>query len=200
MKGNTRRKLVKRRRVIFIGVEGKSDRAFARFLQFCCDEEGLHLHLDIKKGNGGDSVSVVKEAALHLKRRPGKEDIRHRLLLLDRDRYAEDLQAGRDAQAVASEAKLEIIFQDPNLEGLLLRLHPGHENRKIAAGDSMAKLHKVWPEYSKSSLTADQLKKQRFGVSDLRRAALHDQSLRRLLEVLGLLRGGAPARSHNRRR
>ncbi len=91
----------------------------------------------------------------------------------------------RDAQAVASRSKLEIIFQNPNLEGLLLRLHQGHESRAIAAGESMAELRKVWPEYSKSLLTADQMK-PRFTVSDLRRAARYDKGLRRLLEILGL--------------
>ena len=176
---------VKPRRAISIGVEGKSDRAFARFLQLCCDEEGLHLHLNVTTGSGGDSVSVVREAARRLTRHPGRRDISDRLVLLDRDRYAQDVQAGRDAQAVASKSKLEIIFQNPNLEGLLLRLHQGHESREIAAGDSMAELRKVWPEYRKSSLTADQLNR-RFTVSDLRRAARYDEGLRRLLEILGL--------------
>ena len=176
---------VEPRRVIFIGVEGKNDRAFARFLQFCCDGEGLHLHLNVTTGSGGDSVSVVKEAARRLTRHLDRRDISHSLVLLDRDRYAQDVQAGRDAQAVASKSKLEIIFQNPNLEGLLLRLHQGHESREIVAGESMAELRKVWPEYRKSSLTADQLNR-RFTVSDLRRAARYDEGLRRLLEILGL--------------
>lgn len=180
-----RRRPVAPRRVIFIGVEGKSDQSFARFLQFCCDGEGLHLHLNVKTASGGDSVAVVREAARRLKRHPGRGDISHSLVLLDRDRHPQDVKAGRDAQAVASTAKLEIIFQNPNLEGLLLRLHRGYESRAIVAEDSMAELRKVWPEYSKSSLTADQLK-LRFSVYDLRRAAQHDKELRRLLDVLGL--------------
>ena len=180
-----RRPPVKPRRVIFIGVEGKNDRAFAQFLQRCCDKEGLHLHLDIKTGHGGDSVNVVKKTTRHLTRHPGKQDISTKLVLLDSDRIEQDRQAGRDAQAVASESGLEIIFQNPNLEGLLLRLHQGYENRRIPAGDSTAELCKVWPEYSKSSLTADQLT-GRFDVSDVRRAARHDDELRTLLNVLGL--------------
>ena len=180
-----RRRPVEPRRVIFIGVEGKNEQTFARFLQFCCDREGLHLHLNVTTGSGGDSVSVVKEAVRHLTRHLDRRISVTVWYCLDRDRYAQDVQAGRDAQAVASKAKLEIIFQNPNLEGLLLRLSQGHESREIAAGDSMAELRKVWPEYSKSSLTADQLKR-RFTVSDLRRAARYDEGLRRLLDVLGL--------------
>ena len=54
-----RRRSVEPRRVIFIGVEGESDRAFVQLLQRCCDREGRHLHLLVKPGSGGDSVSVV---------------------------------------------------------------------------------------------------------------------------------------------
>lgn len=180
-----RRRMVEPRRVIFIGVEGKNEQAFARFLQFCCDSECLHLRLNVTTGSGGDSVAVVKEAARRLQRHQDRKVISHSLVLLDRDRHAQDVQAGRDPQTIASRAKLEIIFQSPNLEGLLLRLHRSHENREIAASDSMAELRKVWPDYRKSSLTADQLNR-RFTVSNLRRAARYDEGLRRLLDVLGL--------------
>ena len=179
-----RRRSVKPRRAIFIGVEGESERAFARFLQRCCDREGRRLHLIVKPGTGGDSVSVVEEAGRHLARHPAKRNIRARLVLLDRDRIPQDLKAGRDAQAVASRLKLTIIFQDPNLEGLLFRLHPGHEQRRTTAGDAMTKLRKVWPEYRKPP-TADQLS-EHFTLSDVRRAARHDKELRQLLEILGL--------------
>ena len=38
-----RRRPVEPRRVIFIGVEGKNDQSFVRFLQFCCNGKGLHF-------------------------------------------------------------------------------------------------------------------------------------------------------------
>ena len=76
-------------------------------------------------------------------------------------------------------------FRIRTWEGLLLRLHQGHESREIVAGDSITELRRVWPEYRKSLLTADQLNR-RFTVSDLRRAARYDEGLRRLLEILGL--------------
>ena len=79
---------------------------------------------------------------------------------------------------------LTIIFQDPNLEGLLFSLHQGHERRRTTAGDAMTELRKVWPEYRKPP-TVDQLS-GRFTLSDVRRAARHDKELRQLLEILGL--------------
>ena len=179
-----RHRSIKPKRVIFIGVEGESDRAFARFLEGCCDREGRRLSLLIKPGGGGDSVSVVEEAGRYLARNPEKRGIRDRLVLLDRDRIPQDLKAGRDAQAAASRLKLTIIFQDPNLEGLLFRLYQGHERRRITAGKAMAELRKVWHEYDKPP-TADQLS-GRFTLSDVRRAARYDKELRQLLEILGL--------------
>ena len=179
-----RRRSVEPRRVIFIGVEGESDRALAQFLQRCCESEGRRLHLMIKPGSGGDSVSVVEEAIRYLARHSAKRYIGDRLVLLDQDRIEPDLKAGRDAQAVASGWNLTILYLAPNLEGVLFRLHSGCERRRVTAGDAIAKLQKVWPEYRKPP-TADQLSR-RFTLSDVRRAARHDEELQKLLAILGL--------------
>ena len=180
-----RRGGVQRRRVVFIGVEGKSDRAFVAFLGRVCDDENLHLHLDVKPANGGDSVAVVEEAGRRLKRHPDPRAISKRLELLDADRIEADRAAGRDARAAASKWRLEIVLMTPNLEGLLVRLHEGREARSIAAGDAERQLRKLWPEYGKGSLSADQLKR-RFTLANLKRAAHHDEELQKLLGILGL--------------
>ena len=122
------------------------------------------MHLDIKLTRGGDSVSVVRETGRHLARQAGQREISGRLVLLDRDRIDEDLRAGRDARAVAAGGKLKLIFQDPNLEGLLFRLHPGRERRRMAARAALQDLRKVWPDYVKPP-TVDQLS-QRFALSE----------------------------------
>ena len=172
------------RRVIFIGTEGRSERAFVRFLRRCCDEAGPHVHLHVKSGSGGGSVAVIRDAARYLKGLD-KEDIDAKLVLLDRDRIVQDEREGCDARAEASKSKLEIIFQDPNLEGVLLRLHEGRESRQIVASSVKTALRKIWPQYNKSGLTADRLR-QRFSSADVQRAARHDEQLARLLEILGL--------------
>ena len=176
-----RRRPIERRRVVFIGVEGLSDLAFARFLGKCCERKGLRLHVDVKAANGGDSVAVV-EAAVRNASRHSKHS--QKLVLLDQDRIERDRRAGRDAQAIAAASRLEIVLQKPNLEGLLLRLHPDRERRQVLPQQAMNELKRVWPEYDKPP-TAVQLD-QRFDLNAVLRAAGHDEHLRRLLEVLGL--------------
>lgn len=179
-----RRSPVQPRRVIFIGVEGESERAFVRFLERCCWNEGLHLALNVKLTRGGDSVSVVEEAGRHLTRRDERRQIESRLVLLDRDRIEEDQKAGRDVQAAAVKWDLQLIFQNPQHEALLLRLHRGHEQRRVTARAALTELRRVWPQYSKP-MTADELTR-RFSLSDVRQAARYDQELHRLLAILGL--------------
>ena len=81
---------------------------------------------------------------------------------------------------MASRRGLQIVLMTPNLEGLLVRLHEGREAHAIAASDADGQLRKLWPEYKKGSLSADRLRR-RFALTDLRRAALHDEELRQLL-------------------
>lgn len=106
---------VKPRRPVFIGVEGKSEQAFVRFLQHLCDKHGRNLSLICARGSGGDTVAIVKEAHRSLKRRRGRIQYKHRLVLLDQDRVDADRQGGRDADAIASELGFEIIYQAPIL-------------------------------------------------------------------------------------
>ena len=178
------RRLVPQKKPIFIGTEGESDRAFAQLLQRWCDQEHLRIHLKIKPASGGDSVAIVEDIGRWLAKNDSGKNYQARLVLLDSDRIEQDLRAGRDAQATATRLKLELVFQDPNLEGLLLRLHLGREHRNIAAHKAISELQKVWPAYKKPP-TAEQLR-QRFTLDDVRRAATYDQHLRMLLEVIGL--------------
>ena len=172
------------RRVIFLGVEGPSERAFVQWLRSICDEAGLHIHLSVHTGSGGDSLAVVQEAARRLRRLPGRRDIGDQLVLLDADRIAQDRRADRDAIAAARRYEFQVVLLTPNLEGLLLRLHARREKTKPPARTTERELRRLWTHYRKPPEVREL--KRRFGHSDLLRAAEHDQHLRTLLRILGL--------------
>ena len=174
---------VVRRRRIFVGVEGESERSFAAWLKLLCDNEDLHVHLDVRVCSGGDSLAIVQSAERQY-------DIRTRtrgrfsagLVFLDSDRLQQDIAAGRDPTGVG---RLMQIYLKPNLEGLLLRLYAGEEAQNRSAGEVKRVLKRRWPDYDKPP--AARLIARRFSLTDLRRAARHDSVLRLLLEQLGLL-------------
>ena len=126
-------------------------------------------------------MSVVGRCAERIwKKRP----YARRLVLLDSDRLAEDRRNGRDPAPVAAKTKVDLVSLQPNLEGLILRLHEGQETRKLARESVANDLKKLWPGYRKPP-SADDLE-GRFSIDDLRRAARYDEYLRTLLKALEL--------------
>lgn len=59
------------------------------------------------------------------------------------------------------------------------------ETDRAADRDALRELRRLWPEYRKGILPAEQLRR-RFDLVDLRRAARHDEELRKLLGALAL--------------
>ncbi len=182
-----RRRPVRRRKRILVAAEGDGEQALARWLQRLCDEQGLHLHLDVAVAGGNDTRWVV-EYAVDRRRRRNETKMRDSgaLVFLDSDRLEEDRAAGRDPETVRGRRDLALIYLRPKLEGLLIRLHPGLEKRFVAAHDAETRLRELWPEYKKS--VSGGALAERFGLDELRRAARHDPDLRNALTLLGLMR------------
>lgn len=177
------RSRIPRRKRIFCGCEGASVRSFVTWLSRLCDESGLHLHLDQFDAGGGDSDSVIQRSFNERKKRIGNDGRYYRsIVLLDSDRLETDRRVGRGASALAGNVTL--VWLQPNLEGLLIRLHKGHETRQLQGKDAFAVLKRIWPNYEKS-VSALELR-SRFNLDDLKRAARYDDQLKRLLEVISL--------------
>ena len=130
-------------------------------------------------------MSVVSDMSRYLKRQQFTPEVETKLVLLDEDRIDEDYRNGRDARALARQSGIGIVLQTPTLEGVLLRLHPGNEQRVVFAQDAERALKRVWPGYQKPP-SSRQLS-NRFSVDDLRRAARYDSELRQLLTTIGLM-------------
>ena len=118
-----------------------------RFLQQCCTEAALNVHLRSWEGSGGDSLSVVRDMSRYLRRQQFTPEVETKLVLVDEDRIDEDYRNGRDARAFARQSGIGIVLQTPNLEGVLLRLHPDNEQRAVSANDAERELKRVWQSY-----------------------------------------------------
>ena len=181
-----RRRTVPKRRRIFVGAEGESERSFAKWLSDLCEKVGLHVHLDIRVCGGGDGFNVVEYSVEQYRQRKHHGPYSAALVVLDADRIEEDRSHGRDPLTALGNEKLRLIFLKPNIEGLLCRLHRGHESRFGSASEAKGLLQRLWPEYAKP--TSAEMLGRRFELGDLRRAARHDTDLRQALELLGLWR------------
>ena len=143
------------------------------------------MHLDISLGSGGDSRQIVEDAVVRYRERSRRHGrFVDGCILLDADRLRRDQRHGRDPETVAGSERLRLVFLKPNLEGLLVRLHPGCENRQLSTHNVEAELRRLWPEYRKPA--SSYALGQRFGLEDLRRACRRDEGLASVLKVLGL--------------
>ena len=106
------------------------------------------------------------------------------LILLDDDRIEEDRQHGRDPLAGMVDENLSLVRLVPNLEGLLLRLHPDCENQFLSVQDTRRSLRRRWPGYDKPP-SAHEFGR-RFQLQDLRRVATQDANIQSMLDILGL--------------
>ena len=87
-----------KRKRVFVGCEGESERRYAGFLASMADEIGLGLHFDTQICSGGDHLAVV-EAAVERQRRRAHQHGKFwkRAIFLDSDRRNE--YAERTAEA-----------------------------------------------------------------------------------------------------
>ena len=129
-----RRRTVRRRRRIFIGAEGESERSLAKWLSDLCEDEGLHVHLDVRVCGGGDSFGIVEYSVEQYRQRRRHGPYSAAMILLDADRVEDDRSHSRDPLTALGNEALSLIYLKPNIEGLLCRLHPGHESRRFSGG------------------------------------------------------------------
>ena len=144
---------IPRRRRVFIGCEGESERSYVAWLREVIDARQLGLHFDavLLKPGAGDPLKLVELACKRMREGEHKHGIyRWRAVLLDADRR-DEVQGGRLAiERCAREAKLRLIWQDPTHEAFLLRHLPGCETLRPPTQEATMTLRKRWPGYEKS--------------------------------------------------
>ena len=181
-----RRRTIEPRIRTYFGAEGAGEKSLANWLEDIRNSNGRRHHHDVHNLLGGDTLSLVEKA---LKKRRQRDLLRPNgfvksFLLLDFDRHAQDGERSQEAERLARRNGLIVIWQLPNLEGLLLRLFPDCETLKLPAPEIDRNLERKWPGYTKTFSRQDL--QDRFTLEDLRRAARFDENLLRLLRELDL--------------
>jgi len=182
-----RKKIIKQRTRYFLAVEGDSEQSFVKWLQSLAEELGLHIHLDCQPLGGGGYEVMLKRAVRYSQRKE-RNKLKVSILLVDADRTVSDDNWSLDQlREAASKHKFTVVFQIPNLEGLLLRLLPRNEHLQLSSSSALSRLRRVWPDYQKPANA--RMLASKFCLDDLLRVAKLDSELNLLLSTLGLSNG-----------
>ena len=168
----------------FLAVEGDSEQSFVTWLQEL-SERGLHIHLDCVPLGGGGFKSMLEKTVRAYKRRSRIGTYKDRFLIVDGDRAERGDWSIEKLKREAAKHKITVCVQNPNHEGLLLRMMPGMERQTPDAASVRMKLRSRWPSYQKPA-NAQALMRQ-FSLDDLLRVANVDADLQGLLKKIGLI-------------
>lgn len=180
------RRSLQKKKLVLLGCEGKSERAYAALLNRFVYEADLPVQIQSRSlEHAGDPLSRVK-LLLKKIRIEGKQ-FQWMGILLDSDQIQGE-RAGsraREARRLAREHDINLVWQNPCHEGLLLRHMPGQEKiQPVNCADAKKKLVAVWREYRKPMI-AEQLS-NRIRLEDVQRAARTEPDLKKLLQATGL--------------
>lgn len=174
---------------IFLGCEGDSEVSYGRFLNELLQRSNAPYVIATENlGIGaGDPVTRLYRAAQMIDRQTDARGAFHRrFALLDDDQVANDEPRRRQAEAIAAEHRIRIIWQRPCHEAFLLRHFPRHTTRQPATTAlALAAVQDVWPDYRKG-LAAARIA-ERLTLPQVQAVAAVEDGLAELLRVVGLL-------------
>lgn len=139
------KKIILQRTRYFFSVEGEGEQSVIKWMQELSDQNGLHVHLDCEVLKGGGYKTML-ERAIRCRKRKERQKAKCSILLVDSDRADHD--DGWSLSRLRQEAaihKITVCVQNPNLEGLFLRLMPGKEGLQPDKANIQALLRNAWP-------------------------------------------------------
>jgi hypothetical protein len=137
--------LVQRRRIIFVGCEGKSEISFVAWLYDVSNLFEGSVTFQKTQCETGNGFVVVESAVSKLKecRRKGLREY-DRFVLVDNDNWRGSKRA---ALRLARDENLKLIIFENNFESFLGRLLSN--NPQLGHANAVRELKKIWPNYSK---------------------------------------------------
>ena len=149
-----RRFIIPQRRRVFLGCEGESERGYGALLGRLLENRrrDVHLHVELLRPGGGDPLALIELAQRRISQgeRKSESPYIYRAVLMDADRLGQS--PNRDAQiaAIAQAAHIQVVWQRPCHEALLLRHLEGCQQlRPPTSAQALADLRQRWPEYVK---------------------------------------------------
>ena len=180
---------IPQRRVIFVGCEGRSECGYAGLLQDIANEMSLAVHIRIEElhPGAGDPLARIQMLVDRLQRYQRTRVVPYaRFALIDADQAELDPQRAERAVRLAREHDIELVWQRPTLEAVLLRHLSGRAaSQPPDAASAQQALVRDWPEYAKP-MTALALK-SKINLERLHQAAAVEPRLAALLRAIGLL-------------
>lgn len=175
------------REKIYLPVEGESEQSFVKLLQQFCDQKNLNKHLDCQVLKGGGYKSMLEKAVREQKKFHRKK-AKKSILLVDSDRadFNDDGWTIDILKQKALEYEINVCIQDPNLEGLFLRILLAKKQKKPKNSNMKSQLLAIWPNYKKPADAATLAKK--ITLNDLLYIAKSDKEMTYLLNQIGLIK------------
>ncbi len=185
-----RRGRIPSRSRIYLGCEGASEVGYGQRILDLAGDAGLHIHIDTDDlgMRGGTPRSRIEIAIQRIRKKEStRNSFAHRAVLIDFDQIDNNQQELSRVSRMAQEEGIQIIWQRPCHEALLLRHLSGCDDRRpptTALAEAQLKIE--WPEYRKPMNRARLA--HRIGTAELRRAANVEPELSAFLNAIRFIR------------
>jgi hypothetical protein len=181
-----RRNPIPQRTRIFLGCEGESEQSYGVLLARLVERQHQRIFLNtvLLRPGGGDPLGLV-QLAERKKRDAEKKSgsFAAAFVLLDSDKKGIVPARDQQAEALAVEAGLDLIWQEPCHEAMILRHLPNSDQmRPPTTALAISTLHARWPTFVKA-MPASKLSST-LDDAHVRRARAVEPGLSRLLEAL----------------
>jgi hypothetical protein len=185
-----RRSSIPQRRPIFVGCEGESESGYVGLLQDLIRDASVPVHLivvDLGIG-AGDPLTRIEMAVRKLEQlRRTRTAPPERFILLDYDQVDSNRDRATAAQRLAAQHNIQIVWQRPCFEAVILRHLPQCATRRPPdTPEAERALRREWAEYRKPMARADL--GRRIKLEAVLQAATVEPELEAMLRCLGLIK------------